>query len=220
MTAGAGGAVANPGDIGRRVAWRRQELGLTRDDLAQRVGMAASFIQLLETRAVNVTWDGLSRLAYALQTNPETLLGADVDLPPGRGPSAPRPELEILPAAECLRLIAPGGVGRVGLLAAAGPEVLPVNYVLDDARSAVLFRTRREGVFARHVGEPVAFEVDHVDAAHSAGWSVLVGGRLHHLAQPPDRLATSAHVTPWAGGDRQLYLRIAIERISGRRIQV
>ena len=40
---------------------------------------------------------------------------------------------------ECLRLIAPGGVGRIAYQSRFGPAVLPVNYKWHDG--AVLFRT-------------------------------------------------------------------------------
>jgi nitroimidazol reductase NimA-like FMN-containing flavoprotein (pyridoxamine 5'-phosphate oxidase superfamily) len=210
--------MAESGDIGRRVARRRQELGLSTEQVADRAGTAAGFVELLERQPVNVTSSAVIRLAAALLTTPEKLLGGDVELPDGQGLAAPHQVLERLSESECLRLIAPGGVGRVGYDTKTGPEVVPVNYVLDDDHHGVLFRTGADGVLARQVGETVGFEVDRIDEAQRAGWSVLVSGQIRHLALPAAQLRESIDVTPWAGGERDTYLRIEIERISGRRI--
>ena len=49
--------------------------------------------------------------------------------------------LEHLDEAECLRLIAPGGVGRIAYLGRYGLTVLPVNYALH--AGTIMFRTAR-----------------------------------------------------------------------------
>jgi transcriptional regulator with XRE-family HTH domain len=64
-----------PGDLGRRVAARRQELGLSRAQLANLAGMAASYIGYLEQHPANVGNGGLMRLVGALATTPDALLG-------------------------------------------------------------------------------------------------------------------------------------------------
>jgi Pyridoxamine 5'-phosphate oxidase len=53
-----------------------------------------------------------------------------------------RPELEELVEAECLRLITPGGIGRLAYLGRYGPTVLPVNYRLYDG--TIVFRTAQD----------------------------------------------------------------------------
>ena len=209
----------DPGDVGRRVAWRRRALGLSPKQLADRAGMATAYVELLEKHPVSVTASGVMRLAVALDTTPETLLGGGIEAPFGGGDAATHPELAPLSKDESLRLIAPGGLGRVAYRTDTGPEVLPVNYVLDDDRRAVIFRTSRDGVLARQVGETVGFEVDRIDEAQRGGWSVLVSGQVLRLALPAAQLEESVDVSPWAGGERDTYLRIEIERISGRRIR-
>ncbi|TMS00355.1 pyridoxamine 5'-phosphate oxidase family protein [Nonomuraea basaltis] len=74
-------------------------------------------------------------------------------------------------------------------------------------------RTGREGVEIK-----IGFEVDRIDEAQREGWSVLIQGPAHHV--PPDEVAKviDADVTPWAGGDRQLYIRAIPHQITGRRI--
>jgi hypothetical protein len=181
--------------------------------------MATAYVELLEKQPVSVTASGVMRLAVALDTTPETLLGGGTEAPFGGGDAAAHPELAPLSKDESLRLIAPGGMGRVAYRTDTGPEVLPVNYVLDDDRRAVIFRTSPDGVLARQVGETVGFEVDRIDEAQRSGWSVLVSGQLLRLVLPAAQLEESVDVSPWAGGERDTYLRIEIERISGRRIR-
>ena len=64
-----------PGDLGRRVAARRQEQGLSRAQPASRAGMAASYIAYLEQHPANVGHGGPMRPASALATTPDVLLG-------------------------------------------------------------------------------------------------------------------------------------------------
>ena len=54
--------------------------------------------------------------------------------------------------------------------------------------------------------------------AQREGWSVLVQGPAHHIS--PDELpeVTGSSVTPWAGGERHLYVRITPVQVTGRRI--
>jgi transcriptional regulator with XRE-family HTH domain len=72
-----------PGDLGRRVAQRRRELGITRAELAARSGMAVSYLAYVEQHAANVGYDGVMRLAEALGTTPGALLGGSADGPRG-----------------------------------------------------------------------------------------------------------------------------------------
>ncbi|MCT9930985.1 pyridoxamine 5'-phosphate oxidase family protein [Planotetraspora sp. A-T 1434] len=141
------------------------------------------------------------------------------------GPGAALPKLEKLEGDECLRLISPGGVGRVAFNDYTGPVILPVNYVIHDG--TILFRTALGGPLDQELRTGVegaefivAFEVDHIDEATHQGWSVLVRGGLHHVVSSEERAeAAESGVESWAGGERELYIRIAPVEISGRRIQ-
>ncbi|GHE43926.1 hypothetical protein GCM10017673_52590 [Streptosporangium violaceochromogenes] len=213
-----------PGDLGRRVARRRESLGLTRTQLAERAEIDPGYLEYLEETAASPAIDTVRKLATALGTSAEDLLGGMMDLPPGRHGPAPRPRLEKLETGECLRLIAPGGVGRVAFDEPGGPAILPVNYVLH--KGAVIFRTAfggplddnlRTGV--RGVEFKVAFEVDRIDDACGEGWSVLLRGGAHHVSEDELAEAAASGVRPWAGGERALYVRIVPAEISGRRIR-
>ena len=45
----------NPGDVGRRVAHRRGELGLSTDEVAERAGMDRGFLEYLESQPAQLT---------------------------------------------------------------------------------------------------------------------------------------------------------------------
>lgn len=216
--------ITAPGDLGRRVARRRESLGLSREQLAGRAGIDPGYLGYLEEAAASPTMDTVRKLAVALETGVEELLGGTMDLPPGRGRPAPRPSLERLEPEECLRLISPGGVGRVAFNEPGGPAILPVNYVIHD--NAVVFRTAfggplddnlRTGV--QGVEFKIGFEVDRIDDASREGWSVLVRGGAHHVSDDERASVDASDVQPWAGGDRELYVRIVPAEITGRRIR-
>lgn len=209
---------ARSGDFARRVAARRRELGLTREDVALLSGMNSGYLAYLERSPdAALTPGALLRLAAALQTTPEFLSGGHVDRPPGPGRAGPHPRLEVLSRAECELLIAAGGVGRFVFLAPEGPVALPVNFRYLDGD--VLFLTRAEGVLAAAAGTTVSLEVDQIDEAMSEGWSVLVTGRARLVDDPAElERAASLGIEPWPGGAREALMRIETEAISGRRI--
>ena len=132
--------------------------------------------------------------------------------------------IEELDEAECLRLIAPGGIGRIAYQSRFGPAVLPVNYRLFDG--AVVFRTAAHSALDEDLQTgiagadyQVAFEIDELDAAARQGWSVLVQGPAHHVPERERAAAAGAGVEPWPGGDKELFVRIVPSRVTGRRIR-
>lgn len=76
--------IPGAGDLGRRVAARRRELGLSREEVAARARMSVPYLTYLETYPANVTMSCLMRLTDALEMTPAALLGADSAA--GRGP--------------------------------------------------------------------------------------------------------------------------------------
>ncbi|MFF3585250.1 helix-turn-helix domain-containing protein [Streptomyces mirabilis] len=209
------------GDIGRRIAQRREELGLTREETASRAGTAPGYVQYLEEQSTAMPGTAvLIRLADALGTSVAALRGGDVDRPPGVGRAALHPELVELSAEECRSRLSGHGVGRIAMDTPDGPIVVPLNYtVIDDS---VVFRTAPDAVPATAVGAHVAFEVDHIDEALSQGWSVLIRGFARAVTDPDAvrRLTELAYSGPWAGGERDVWVRLEPTDITGRRIAV
>ena len=133
--------------------------------------------------------------------------------------------IEELDEAESLRLISAGGIGRIAYQSRFGPAVLPVNYKWYDG--AIVFRTARHSALDEDLQTGisggdylVAFEIDDYDLAERQGWSVLIQGPAHHVeAEEARARAKQAGVEPWAPGDRELFLQIVPNRVTGRRIK-
>jgi transcriptional regulator with XRE-family HTH domain len=214
-------AADDPGDLSRRVAARRRALGLGLDQVAGRAGMDPGYLAHIEHHAeARPSPAACARLAAALQTSVAWLRGAGVDLPPGHvSPPASTPVLHDLEPSESLELLEPGGVGRVVFVEGERAVALPVNFVM--LGSQAVFRTG-EGTIADAVrsGRPMSLEVDHLDEALGEGWSVLLSGVPEVVSDPDDLARIEAlHVEPWAGGDRQLVVRLDPHELTGRRIR-
>jgi nitroimidazol reductase NimA-like FMN-containing flavoprotein (pyridoxamine 5'-phosphate oxidase superfamily) len=132
--------------------------------------------------------------------------------------------IEELDEAESLRLIAQGEIGRIAYRSRFGPAVLPVNYKWHDG--AIVFRTARHGALDEDLqtgiagGDyKVAFEIDEIDVPTRQGWSVLIQGPAHHVSEAERASAEQAGVQPWPEGDRELFIRIVPQRVTGRRIK-
>lgn len=124
--------------------------------------------------------------------------------------------LRELPEDECRELLALHHVGRVAWCDDDGPVVLPVNYEIVDDH--VVFRTSAHSQLARRF--PVggaSFQIDEIDEFTRSGWSVLVRGRAEVVA-PADLGRDADRPEPWAAGARNVVVRIAPARITGRRV--
>ncbi len=162
---------SHAGDLARRLSHRRNELGLSIEELAERAGVDPWFLAYFEQSAdCTLSAGSLYRLAVALDTTPFALEGGDIARPPGAGRAGPHPALESLTPAQCEDHLAAGGVGRIVFSTDSGPVAFPVNFVF--AGGCVIFRT--SDAMVANISGAVAFEVDHVDEAMSEGWSVLV----------------------------------------------
>ncbi len=222
-------SMKDPGDLSARVSQRRRELKLTQQEVAARAGMSVPYLAYLENHPARPTAAALRRLAAALRTTPETLLGTGTNRPPGGSPDAAgvpggrageagRPLLQTLSPDDCYELISPGGVGRVVFETADGPTVLPVNFAMWG--QTVVLRTAADTDLAARLDCQVGFEVDRLDEALSQGWSVLVTGHAAEVRKEEQvrRLEARLNLQPWAGGARDVYVQITPHRISGRRI--
>jgi transcriptional regulator with XRE-family HTH domain len=204
--------VPHPGDLGRRVASRQNALGLSTQDLAIRAGINLSYLEYLERSAdPSLSGAALNRLADALDATAGALAGGDVDRPPGEG----RAGLEKLSKEDCKVHLAAGGVGRVVFSTERGPVALPVNFVSPDGD--VLFRTDESMASAIELEETVGFEVDRIDGAMSAGWSVVATGTPYRVEDAHERQEIALlDIEPWAGGARDVFMWIATDELTGR----
>jgi len=119
---------------------------------------------------------------------------------------------------ECVRLLAMATVGRVAVSMRALPVVVPVNFCLDG--DAVVFRTApgtKLNAACSHA--VVGFQADCIDPVYHAGWSVLVRGMAEEITDPAEiEAARQLPLSPWAGGERDHFVRVPLDVISGRRL--
>ncbi|MFB7169948.1 helix-turn-helix domain-containing protein [Streptomyces sp. NPDC056254] len=207
-------------DLGRRLAARRTAAGMSREELGERCGADAHYIASLEEHVALPAIGTLVRLADALGTTVDALVGMGSDRdhrPAARAPDA-ADHPEVLEEEECRRLLGIQGIGRVAVFTPEGPAVHPVNYLV--VAGDVAFRTAADTVLARAADTEAAFEVERIDEVAARGWSVLAVGVLQ-TAPNPDELegrAEAAHCKPWAGGSRAHWMRLAPVRLTGRRV--
>ena len=208
----------DPGDLSKRIAARRAELRLSATQVAARACVTRRYLEYLERYPALPEAAVLRRLAAALRTTPAALLGAGAQQPPGHGLRPAAARFTRLTSIECRTLIAPGGVGRIAFSAVSGPVVLPVNFSV--VAGSIVVRVSEGSLIEAHGDERAAFEVDHVDEVLRQGWSVLVQGQAHRVLQPGELRHVREAVTaaPWPEGERDAYIRIVPDQISGRRI--
>ncbi|MEZ5144423.1 MAG: pyridoxamine 5'-phosphate oxidase family protein [Acidimicrobiales bacterium] len=122
--------------------------------------------------------------------------------------------LDELDRDECLRLLATQSLGRLAVSRRLEPPlVVPVNYVVDGAN--LVFRSGYGTKLRSLAARPVSFQVDWVDPVTRTGWSVLAHGRAREIRQ---RDAGPRLPEPWMPEDKPYLVRMAIHRVTGRRI--
>ncbi|MFD5891725.1 helix-turn-helix domain-containing protein [Streptomyces sp. NPDC060334] len=212
-----GGTVGRT-DLGRRVAARRADLGISREELARRCGADANYIAYLEEHAASPAVGLLVRVADVLGVTVDDLTGASASSVPGRSTARRDTALTTLEEDECRTLLGTHGVGRIAVFTPEGPAVLPVNYLI--AGSDIAFRTAVEALAARAAGTEVAFEIDNIDDVTAGGWSVLAVGELEAVTDSEEirHLTAAARSQPWAGGPRTHWMKLTPVRLTGRRV--
>lgn len=135
------------------------------------------------------------------------------------GHATGQPVLQPLAAAECLGLLEPGGVGRIGFASTSGIVIVPVNFAV--TANTIIFRTAPDTLIAVHATTRLSFQADHIDHALRQGWSVLVQGHARKITSEAEirHLEITTGLQPWADGARDVWFRLTPGRISGRIIQ-
>jgi nitroimidazol reductase NimA-like FMN-containing flavoprotein (pyridoxamine 5'-phosphate oxidase superfamily) len=121
---------------------------------------------------------------------------------------------------ECEELLATCTVGRLAVVVAGRPHIVPVNYATPGG-GVIVFRTAAGTVVTEASLQDVAFEIDQLDPATRSGWSVEVHGYGREIGDAVDeesvRLRQLALV-PWAPGERVEWFEIRPTAVTGRRI--
>ena len=123
---------------------------------------------------------------------------------------------EVLPLAECVRLLASaaqrGLTGRLAVSTDQAPIVQPVNFAYHDHR--VVIRLGPGHLAEVIPGALVAFEVDHVDRAARDAWSVLVRGLTTPWGDSEPHADTPRPLVPTPGDE---FFVIRLDVVTGRR---
>lgn len=129
-----------------------------------------------------------------------------------------RTGLEIIDEAECWELLATRSVGRLAVSVMNRPDIFPINYQVTD-RSVLLRTAAGMKLAAATLGTAIAFEVDELDEETHHGWSVVIHGTAHEVSGVEDRLeAEDVATEPWADSQKDRFVRLDVEEITGRRI--
>lgn len=124
-----------------------------------------------------------------------------------------------LTEAECHHLLRTNTVGRISWVTREGLVILPVVYAVHDG--VIVFRTSSEGILADLTGgRDAAFQIDQVDEETKTGWSVLVSGITRTPQDPRELVRLWSHDTPvpWADGERNLFICVAPQKVTGRAV--
>jgi nitroimidazol reductase NimA-like FMN-containing flavoprotein (pyridoxamine 5'-phosphate oxidase superfamily) len=129
-----------------------------------------------------------------------------------------KPELSTLSPEQCWELITTQKVGRLAVSINNHPDIFPVNYRVADRQ--VYFQTAAGLKLAAAVlSTGVAFEVDTIDNESETGWSIVVKGPAIEVdSVEAVMFAEDLHISPWAGGPKERYIRIDPVEITGRMI--
>ena len=132
--------------------------------------------------------------------------------------------LQPLTEAECMGLLADGGMARLVYSSRYGPTALPVVYRIDGESIVVgtwdpaLFdEDLRTGI--AHAEYQVAVEADELDLETRQGWIVLVRGAAHHLDTEAERASVAvAGLEPWIEGVPAHFIRVTPTSTWGNRV--
>jgi nitroimidazol reductase NimA-like FMN-containing flavoprotein (pyridoxamine 5'-phosphate oxidase superfamily) len=130
----------------------------------------------------------------------------------------PETTLHEIDPAECAVLLAATQFGRIAVVESGRPVIVVLNHLF--LRGNVVFRVAADSWLAKLIDDAAiraAYEVDSAFPVGHSGWSVIATGLL---SRESDRLVIDAareQITPWAGGRREVVLRLQIEGLTGRR---
>jgi hypothetical protein len=127
--------------------------------------------------------------------------------------------LEEIDRHECANLLGATQHGRIAVVAGGEPYLVVLNHLVLSGN--VVFRVAADSRLAELTDGPsidAVYEVDSVLPVGRSGWSVIVRGVLGRDLDPVDALAAQAQLRAWAGGCREVVLRLRIDELTGRRV--
>jgi uncharacterized protein len=135
-------------------------------------------------------------------------------------PPTDRRGLIVLTLEECERLLEGGFIGRIAVVSAGEPLILPVLFKY--TQGSIVFRTAPgEKLDAVWLSAPAAFEIDDWDESARAGWSVLVRGQTEAVEDDAEVAELERlGLEDWVPSSQPTtWVRIRPVEITGRRIE-
>lgn len=125
--------------------------------------------------------------------------------------------VRVLDADECRELLRQGNLGRLATAAGGDVDIFPINYHSDG--NSILLRTAPgTKLLELTVHDSVAFEIDWF--SDEEAWSVVARGRARQLESGAEiDEAERSPLTPWIPTLKYRFVRIEIERLTGRRFR-
>lgn len=126
--------------------------------------------------------------------------------------------MALLSSEESFELLETVPVGRIAFVADGAMQIFPVTFRISSHR--IVFQSAiGSKLDAAEMARSVAFEADAWDQSTQAGWSVVVRGQAHTVADV-ERLAQldALGLEPWLKGAEMKWVEIAVADISGRRL--
>lgn len=126
--------------------------------------------------------------------------------------------VETLSRRESLDLLTSAHVGRVSFVDTGTPTILPISFTVDD--DSIVMRTAQGSRLSRAAsqGAVMAFQVDDLEPASRQGWSVLVTGEAAIDSDESEHLRLDRRLTAWVPGFKDVWVRLAMARVTGRRL--
>lgn len=125
-----------------------------------------------------------------------------------------------LDPAECRRRVARTPVMRICIEVDGTPVAYPLNGILDG--DDVVCRVEIDSALAKSAPCRASVEADEVFDDEREGWSVIGKGRLRDVTQAIDIRAEALRrlvVTPWASGEKAVWLALSVETWTGRSLR-
>lgn len=132
----------------------------------------------------------------------------------------PFPQVSVLDEHDCWTLLRSASTGRLAVMGADGPEIFPLNYVVD--HGTLVFRTGEGTKITAITASPrVAFEVDGFRADAVQVWSVVIKGSAEEIVGLYEGLeALTLPLSPWQAGAKRHFVRVVPTEVTGRQFTV
>jgi uncharacterized protein len=118
---------------------------------------------------------------------------------------------------DCVALLSGAQIGRAVFTERALPAVVPVNFIVQD--DAIVMCTAADTRLAAAATRGVlAFQVDDIDPITRSGWSVVVVGVAELVDDPLEQASIRCLLEPWAPGRNEVFVRLPLKVVTGRRI--